>query len=80
MKEFVGAPIELDELDGAVALGGDGFDALDSDGRDFCADAVAGDDGDARVGSAVAVWDVGHLLAPVRGDVSNVSIAGKSYQ
>jgi hypothetical protein len=26
------------------------------------------------------VWDVGHLLAPVRGDVSNVSIAGKSYQ
>jgi hypothetical protein len=26
------------------------------------------------------VWDVGHLLAPVRGDVGNVSIAGKSYQ
>ncbi len=72
-EEFVGAPIEFHELDGAVALGGGGFDALDGDGRDFLADAVAGDDGDARVGSAVAMWDVGHLLAPVR--VTGVTLA-----
>ncbi len=51
---FVGAPVELDELDGAVALGSRGIDALDGDGRDFLADAIAGNDGDARAGTAVA--------------------------
>jgi len=58
---FVGAPIEFDELERAIAFGYGGFDDLDGDGSDFLADAVAGDDGDAGFGSAVAEWqDIGH--------------------
>jgi len=59
-EEFVGAPVEVDELDGAIMFGGGGLDGFDGDRRDFFANAVAGDDGDARVGTAVAEGDVGH--------------------
>ena len=62
-EEFVGAPVEFDELDGAVALGGGGLDDFDGYGGDFLADAVAGDDGDAGFGTAVAKGDVGHECA-----------------
>jgi hypothetical protein len=44
----------------AVTLGDGGLDDLDSDGSDFFADAVAGNDGDAGVGTAFAEWDAGH--------------------
>ena len=57
---FVGAPIEVDEFDGAIAFGGGGFDELDGDGSDFFADAVAGDDGDAGFGTAGTERGVGH--------------------
>ena len=70
---FVGAPIELDEFERAIAFGGGGLDELNGDGSDFFADAVTRDDGDAGFGAAVAMWDVGHLLAPVR--VTGVMVA-----
>ncbi len=59
---FVGAPIELNEFERAVALGGGGADDLDGYRGHFPADAVAGDDGDAGFGAAVAEGDVGHGL------------------
>ena len=59
-EEFVGAPVEVDELDVAVALGGGGFDDVDGDGGDFLAYAVAGNDRDARVGAAFAKRNVRH--------------------
>ncbi len=59
-EEFVGAPVEVDEFDGAIVLGRGGLNGFDSDGRDFFADAVAGDYGDARVGTAAAEGDVRH--------------------
>src|SRR5208283_3907814 len=59
-KVFVGAPIELDELERAVAFGGGGADDLDGDGGHFPADAVGGNDGDAGIGAAIAERDVGH--------------------
>ena len=40
-----------------------GFDDVDGDGGDLFADAVTGDDGDARVGTAFAKGDVGHECA-----------------
>jgi hypothetical protein len=57
---FVGAPVEIDELDRTAAFGGDHLNASDRDGGDFFADAVAGDDRDARLGTARAKRDVGH--------------------
>jgi len=59
-KIFVGAPIEVDELDGAVAAGGGGAEDVDGDGSDLLTDAVAGNDGDAGFGAALAERDVGH--------------------
>jgi len=47
-----------------MALGGGGFDDFDGDGSDLFADAIAGNDGDARIGTAVAEWDVGHGMEP----------------
>ena len=64
-EEFVGAPVEVDELDGAIVLGRGGLNGFDGDGRDFFADAVAGDYGDAGVGTAVAEGDVGHVCGSV---------------
>jgi hypothetical protein len=61
-EEFVGAPVEVEELDGALVLGCRGLDGFDGDRRDFFADAVAGDYGDAGVGTAVAEGDVGHVF------------------
>src|SRR5208337_2460324 len=57
---FVGTPVELDEFEGAVAPGGGGADDLDGHGGHFPADAVAGNNGDAGFGTAVAERDVGH--------------------
>jgi len=62
---FVGAPVELDEFEGAVAPGGGGADDLDGYGGHFPADAVARNNGDAGFGTAVAKRDVGHVLTPV---------------
>jgi len=59
-EEFVGAPVEMDEFEGAIVSRGGGLDSFDSYGSDFLADAIAGDYGDARVGTAVANGDVGH--------------------
>ena len=50
----------MNELEGAMMFGSGGLDAFYGDGRDFLADSVAGDDGDAGVGTAVAERDVGH--------------------
>jgi len=46
-------------------LRGGSLDGFDGDGRDFLADAVAGDHGDAGVGTAVAEGDVGHECGSV---------------
>ena len=62
-EEFVGAPVEFHELDVVMAAGGGGFDNVDGDGRDFFADAVTGDDSDARVRTAFAKGDIGHECA-----------------
>jgi hypothetical protein len=59
-KIFVGAPVEVDEFDGAIAFGGGGLDDLNGDGSDFLADAVAGDDRDARFWTTIAERNVGH--------------------
>ncbi len=64
-EEFVGAPVEVDELDGALVLGCRGLDGFDGDRRDFFADSVAGDYGDAGVGTTVAEGDVGHVCGSV---------------
>ena len=60
-EKFVGAPIEVDELEGTIVFCSSGLDCFDGYRRDFFADAVAGDDGDAGVGTAVAEGDVGHV-------------------
>ena len=59
-EEFIGAPVEVDELDEAIAFGRGGLDGFDGDWSDFLAYAVTGDDGDAGVGTAVAAGNVGH--------------------
>jgi len=64
-EEFVGAPVEVDEFKGAIVFGRSGLDGFDGDGSDFLADAVAGDDGDAGAGTAVAEGDVGHVCGSV---------------
>ncbi len=61
-EEFVGAPIEVDKLERAFVFRSGGLNGSDSNGRDFLADAVAGDDGDARAGTVVAKGNVGHLF------------------
>ena len=58
-EKFVGAPVEVDEFDGTAVFRGGGLDGFDGDGRYFLADPVAGDDGDARAGAAVAEGNVG---------------------
>jgi len=60
VEEFVGAPVKVNEFERATVLRGGSLDGFDGDGSDFLADAVAGDDGDARVGTTVAEGDVGH--------------------
>ena len=50
-KIFVGAPIEFDKLDGPLERGAEHFDSF---GDDFFADAVAGNDGNARGRAATA--------------------------
>ena len=72
-EKFVGAPVEVDEFEGAIVFGRGGLNGFDGDGRDFLADAVAGNDGDAGVGTAVAEGDVGHVCGSggmVKGYVS----------
>ena len=66
-EKFIGAPVEVDELKWAFVFGGGGLNGFDGDGRDFLADAVARDDSNAGVGTAVAEGDVGHVcVAPIR--------------
>jgi len=62
-KEFIGAPVEVNEFDVAAMFGG-GLDGGDRDGSDFLADAVTGNDGDAGVGTAIAQRSVGHGGCP----------------
>lgn len=57
---FVGGPVEFDEFDAAVMFRGGGLDGSNADGSDFFADAVAGNDGDAGVGTAGAERGGGH--------------------
>jgi len=64
-KESVGAPVKVDEFEGAIVFGGGGLDGFDGDGSNFLTDAVAGDDGDARVRTAVAEGAVGHVYGSV---------------
>ncbi len=60
VEVFVGAPVEFDEFDWTIALGGGGANDLDGFGSDFHTDAVARDDGDASFGTAGAQGNVGH--------------------
>jgi hypothetical protein len=77
-EEFVGAPVEMDELERAIVFRGGGLDGFDGDGSDFFADAVAGDDGDASVGTAVAERKIGHVCGSVEiFDGSYVSTGGR---
>jgi len=57
---FIGGPVEFDEFDEAMVLCDGGFDGGDADGSDFLADTVAGDDGDAGVGTAGTERDGWH--------------------
>ena len=59
-EEFVGAPVEVDELEWAIVFGRGGLDGFDGDGSNFFADAVAGDYGDACAGTAAAEGKIGH--------------------
>ena len=61
----------------AIALGGGGADDVDGYGGDFLADAVAGNDGDARVGTAVAEGDVGHESVSDGVEMSTGYVASK---
>jgi len=80
-EEFVGAPVEVDELEGTIVFGGGGLDGFDGDRSDFLADAVAGDDGDAGVWTAVAEGDVGQVSGSIEiFDEGYVSTGGESYQ
>ncbi len=64
-EEFVGAPIEVNELEGAIVFECRSLNGFDGDRCHFLADAVAGDDGDAGVGAAVAEGNVGHVCGSV---------------
>ena len=65
-KEFIGAPVKVDEFEVAAMFGSSGFDGGDRDGSNFFADAVTGDDGDAGVGTTIAQRGVGHRVTPQR--------------
>ncbi len=57
---FVGAPVEVHEFDRTAMLRRGGLDAFHGDGDDFLADAVAGNNRDTGLGTAVAKGNVGH--------------------
>jgi hypothetical protein len=59
-KVFIGGPVEFDELDGAMMCGRRGFHGGNTDGCDFFADAITGNDGDADVGTARTERSGGH--------------------
>ena len=65
---LIGGPIELDKFDGATAFRGGGLEGGDTHGSDFFADAVAGDDGDAGVGTAGTERSGGHGRVGNTGD------------
>src|SRR5271167_1900384 len=62
---LIRAPVELHKFQRAVAFAGGGAYHLDGFGGDLLADAVAGNNRDAGLGTAISEWDVGHVRASI---------------